>query len=144
MTTYALTDSATMLRRNLRHAMRYPALSFGTAVLPIIFLLLFRYVFGGAIGAGIGGGGDYTDYLVPGIILMMVAAGTTSTAISVSTDLTEGIVVRFRTMPIARVSLLTGHVLGSLLQTLASTVVVLGVAFLIGFAPRPTRSSGWR
>jgi ABC-2 type transport system permease protein len=142
MTTHALADSATMLRRQLRHMRRYPSLTFMLAGMPVVFLLLFAYVFGGALGAGIGGptGGraDYIDYLVPGVILMTVAAAAQGTAISVAMDMTEGIVNRFRTMAISRASVLTGHVLGSLVQTLISMVIVLGVALLIGFRPNAT------
>jgi ABC-2 type transport system permease protein len=142
MTTHALADSATMLRRQLRHMKRYPSLTFMLAGMPVVFLLLFAYVFGGALGAGIGGptGGraDYIDYLVPGVILMTVAAAAQGTAISVAMDMTEGIVNRFRTMAISRASVLTGHVLGSLVQTLISMVIVLGVALLIGFRPTAT------
>ncbi len=142
MSTHALADSATMLRRQLRHMKRYPSLTFMLAGMPVVFLLLFTYVFGGALGAGLGGptGGraDYINYLVPGIVLMTVTAAAQGTAISVAMDMTEGIVNRFRTMAISRASVLTGHVLGSLVQTLFSMVIVLGVALLIGFRPNAT------
>jgi len=130
----AARDSATMLRRNLRHALRYPSMSLSTAAMPIIFMLLFVYVFGSTLGAGIGGA-DYVDYVAPGIILMTAAAGAISTAVSVCVDMTEGIVARFRTMAISRVSLLTGHVVGSLIQTMFGMALVIGVAVLIGFRP---------
>jgi ABC-2 type transport system permease protein len=134
--THAVTDSATMLRRNLRHGLRYPALTFGVAGLPIIFLLLFVYVFGGALGAGIGGGrSEYVNYVTPGIILMTAASGSVSTAVAVSMDLTEGIIARFRTMAIARVSILTGHVLGSVITSMFSMCLLVVVAFAIGFRP---------
>ena len=113
---YAVTDSATMLRRQLRHMLRYPSMTVMLAGMPIVFLLLFVYVFGGTLGAGLGGvsGGraDYVDYVTPGILLITVAAAAQGTAISVAMDMTEGIIARFRTMAIARVSVLTGHVLG--------------------------------
>jgi ABC-2 type transport system permease protein len=131
---YAARDSATMLRRNLRHALRYPSMTISTAGVPIIFLLLFVYVFGSTLGAGLGGS-RYIDYVSPGIIVMAVASGSTATAVSVCTDMTEGIVARFRTMAIARASLLTGHVVGSLIQTMFSTALVIGVALLMGFRP---------
>ncbi|KAA2262641.1 ABC transporter permease [Solihabitans fulvus] len=141
--THAVTDSATMLRRQLRHMLRYPVLILTAAGVPAIFLLLFVYVLGGAIGSGLGGslGGSaggraaYVNYVVPGIVLMTVATSAQSTAISVATDLTTGVVTRFRTMAIARVSVLTGHVLGSLIQTMLSISFVTGVALLIGFEP---------
>jgi ABC-2 type transport system permease protein len=132
---YALYDSATMLRRNLKHALRYPGLSLGTIAVPIIFLLLFVYVLGGALGAGTGSGTHYVNYLAPGIILMTVASASMTTAVSVCTDLTEGIIARFRTMAISRASVLVGHVLGSMIQTMISTGLVIGIAMLIGFRP---------
>jgi ABC-2 type transport system permease protein len=136
---YALTDSATMLRRNLRHMLRYPSLTLQLAGMPIVFLLLFVYVFGGTLGNGLGPGSGgraaYVNYVVPGIMLMMVAAGAAGTAISVAMDMTEGIVARFRTMAIARVSVLTGHVVGSMIQTMLGIGLVTVVALLIGFRP---------
>jgi ABC-2 type transport system permease protein len=140
--TYAVADSATMLRRQLRHLLRYASVTVFLVGMPIVFLLLFVYVFGGTLGAGLGGpaGGraDYIEYVVPGILLMTVAAGGTGTAISVAMDMTEGIVARFRTMAIFRPSVLTGHVLGSLIQTMLSLAVVTAVALLIGFRPNAT------
>jgi ABC-2 type transport system permease protein len=135
----AVSDSATMLRRDLRHMLRYPALTVTLVGMPLVFLLLFVYVFGGTLGAGLGGasGGRaaYLDYVIPGIMLMTVASGATGTAISVAMDMTEGIVARFRTMAISRASVLTGHVLGSMIRTMLCMVVVVGVALLIGFRP---------
>jgi len=130
-----LRDSATMLRRNLKHALRYPGLTVGTIAVPIIFLLLFAYVLGGALAQGIGTGTDYINYLAPGIILLTVASATMTTAVSVCTDLTEGIIARFRTMAISRPSILIGHVLGSMIQTMISVGLVIGIAVLIGFRP---------
>ncbi|MFE2509219.1 ABC transporter permease [Streptomyces naganishii] len=131
---HAVHDSATMLRRNLKHAIRYPSVSLGAALNPILMLLLFVYAFGGSIGAGMGGGRDaYLEYLTPGIIIMGVASGAMSTSIAVCTDMTEGIVNRFRTMDITRSSFMTGHVVGSLIQTMASVVLVVGVALAVGF-----------
>ena len=136
---YAVADSATMLRRQLRHMLRYASMTLMLIGMPIVFLLLFVYVFGGTLGAGLGGpsGGraEYLEYVTPGILLMVVAAGATGTAISVAMDMTEGIVARFRTMAIFRPSVLTGHVLGSMVQTMLSLVVVVAVAMLIGFRP---------
>lgn len=130
---YATRDSATMLRRNLRHAIRYPAVGFGSALTPILMLLLFVYAFGGSIGAGMGGGrGAYVDYLTPGIIIG-VAAGAMSTSIAVCSDMTGGIINRFRAMPITRSSFMTGHVIGSVIQTMACMVLVVGVALAVGF-----------
>ena len=137
--TYAATDSATMLRRQLRHMQRYPSMTALIVGLPVVFLLLFVYVFGGTLGAGLGGvtagRGAYVDYVVPGILLITVASSAQGTAISVAMDMTEGIIARFRTMAIARASVLTGHVLGSLVQTMLSLAIVTGVALVVGFAP---------
>ena len=135
---YALTDSATMLRRNLRHQLRYPSLTLMLAGFPIVFLLLFVYVFGGQLGSGLGGHGAggrgaYLTYVVPGILIITVASAALGTAISVATDMTGGIIDRFRTMAISRGAVLTGHVIGSLLQTLAVLVLVLGVSLALGF-----------
>jgi ABC-2 type transport system permease protein len=136
---YLLSDSATMLRRNILHMRRYPSLSFFMAGIPVVFLLLFVYVFGGTLGNGLGGvsGGReaYIAYVVPGILLMTVASAATGTAISVAMDKTEGIVARFRTMPISRASVLVGHVVGSMIQTAIATGIVAAVALLIGFRP---------
>ncbi len=133
----ALADSATMTRRSLRHIVRYPSMTLQLVGIPIVFLLLFVYVFGGTLGAGLGGpsGGraEYVNYLTPAIILIAVAGAVQGTAISVSMDMTAGIIARFRTMAISRASVLTGHVLGSMIQTLVSLVIVLGVAVAVGF-----------
>jgi len=135
---YTLADSATMLRRNLKHQLRYPSLTLMLAGMPIVFLLLFVYIFGGQLGAdlsGLGGAGRaaYLTYVVPGILIITVASAALGTAISVATDMTGGIIDRFRTMAISRGAVLTGHVIGSLLQTLAVLVLVLGVSLAIGF-----------
>jgi ABC-2 type transport system permease protein len=116
------------------HALRYPALSFGILIMPLIFLLLFVYVFGSTLGAGIGGG-SYIDYLTPGVLLMVAASSVVSMAVSVSTDMTEGIVDRLRIMSISRFSLLAGHVMAAMIQTLLAMGVLLGVAVAIGFRP---------
>jgi ABC-2 type transport system permease protein len=138
-----MTDSATMLRRNLRHLLRYPSLTLMVVGMPVIFLVLFVYVFGGTLGAGLGGGlgigsggrTAYANYVAPGIILMTVAAVVQGTAVSVAMDMTEGIVARFRTMAIFRASVLTGHVLGTMIQAMLSIAVVVGIALLTGFRP---------
>lgn len=139
---YAARDSATMLRRNLKHALRYPSMTVSVVAMPVLMLLLFNYVFGGALGAGIGGTStgstDYIDYVAPGIILMAATSGAVATAVSVCVDMTEGIVNRFRTMAISRASFLTGHVVGSVIQTMVSIALVVGVALLMGFRPDAT------
>ncbi len=135
---YTVSDSATMLRRNLKHQLRYPSLTIMLVGLPIVLLLLFVYVFGSQLGSGLGthGGGGraaYITYVVPGILIITVAYAALGTAISVATDMTGGIIDRFRTMAISRAAVLTGHVIGSLLQTLAVLVLVVGVSVAIGF-----------
>jgi ABC-2 type transport system permease protein len=137
---YTVTDSVTMLRRNLKHQVRYPSVTLMLVGMPIVFLLLFVYVFGGQLGAGLGTHthGDrsaYITYLVPGILIMTVASVALGTALSVAMDMTEGIIDRFRTMAIARGAVLTGHVLGSLIQTTIGLAVVLGIALAIGYRP---------
>ncbi|MFB4194109.1 ABC transporter permease [Streptomyces carpaticus] len=134
---HALRDSATLLRRNLRHAQRYPAMTYSVVLMPLLMLLLFTYVYGGALEEGIGGG-TYIDYIAPGIILMAATAGAVTTAVSVCVDMTEGIVNRFRSMAISRSAFLAGHVIGGVLQTLLAVVVVVVAALLIGFRPDAT------
>jgi ABC-2 type transport system permease protein len=146
---YTVTDSATMLRRNLRRLRRYPSMTLLLVGMPIVFLLLFVYVFGGQLGAGLGRGlagghagrAGYLNYVTPGILLMTVAAAVQGTAIVVAMDMTGGIIDRFRTMAIARACVLTGHVLASLIQTLVSILVVLGVAVAVGFRPTADAAS---
>jgi ABC-2 type transport system permease protein len=132
-------DSAIMLRRNLRHIIRYPAMTMMLVTLPVIFLLLFVYVFGATLGAGLagdaGGRAAYVNFVTPGIMLLTVAGAAIATSVSVATDMTEGIIARFRTMSISRASVLTGHVLGSVIQMLLATVVVTGIALATGFRP---------
>jgi ABC-2 type transport system permease protein len=135
---YALRDSSTMLRRNLRHLQRYPGLSLFPILMPVILLLVFVYVFGGTLGNGItpgGGRGRYIDYLTPGMLLFAVAGAAQITAISVAKDMTEGIIARFKTMRIWRPAVLAGHVVGSLILTVVSLAVTVAVALLVGYRP---------
>jgi ABC-2 type transport system permease protein len=120
-----------MLRRDLKHVLRSPDTMLMAVALPIMLMLLFVYVFGGAIDTGT----EYINYVLPGIILLCAAFGASTTAVSVSTDMTEGIVDRFRTLPIAQSSFLTGHVLVSVVRNLATTAIVIAVALLMGFRP---------
>jgi ABC-2 type transport system permease protein len=133
---YRVSDSRTMLRRNLKRQLRYPSMTLMLVGLPIVFLLLFVYVFGGQLGAGLGahgGRGAYLNYVVPGVLLIAVASAVQGTSIMVAMDMTGGIIDRFRTMAIARASVLNGHVVGSLIQTLVAIGVLIGVAFGLGF-----------
>ncbi|MFD3540265.1 ABC transporter permease [Streptomyces sp. NPDC058662] len=141
----AVRDSTTMLRRNLLHARRYPSLTLNLLLTPIMLLLLFVYIFGGAMSAGIGGGGRsaYIAYLVPGLLLMTIGSTTIGTAVSVSTDMNEGIIARFRTMAIHRGSVLIGHVIGSVIQSVASVILVGAVALAIGFRSTDATPLEW-
>ncbi len=136
-----MSDALTMLRRNVRHTLRNPGAMIMTIGLPVVLLLLFVGVFGGALKAGLGSallsasGGDYIDYVVAGVLLMTVGYGASTTALAVNRDMTAGIIARFRTMAISRGSVLTGHVIGSTARTVLSTALVVGVALLLGFRP---------
>nr|BFD87907.1 ABC transporter permease [Streptomyces sp. Xyl84] len=133
----ALRDSSTMLRRNLLHVRRYPSLTLNLLLTPVMLLLLFVYIFGDVMSAGIGGGhadrSEYLAYLVPGILMLTIGGTTIGSAVSVSMDMNEGIIARFRTMAIHRGSVLIGHVVGSVLQCVMSVVLVGAVAVAIGF-----------
>ena len=138
---HAVADAITMLRRNLLHILRYPGLSIFVIGGPVVFLLLFVFVFGGTLGAGLpgvdpdGGRAAYLAYVMPGILLITIAGTAGGIATTVSMDMTEGITARFRTMAISRASVLAGHVLGNTIQAIIAVVVVLGVGLLIGFRP---------
>src|SRR6185312_1845313 len=134
---HALVHARIMLRRNLRHMQRYPSLTLMIMLMPLVFLLLFVYIFGGTLGSGLGSGmpagvhggrAAYADYVAPAIILMAVAAAAQGTAIAVAQDMTEGIIGRFRTMAVARSSVLTGHFVGATIQTLIGVAVVTAAA----------------
>jgi ABC-2 type transport system permease protein len=134
---FALRDSATMLRRDFRHSLRNLTMTLSGLLTPIVMMLLFVYVFGGAMGASLHGG-SYVNYVAPAIILMTVGSGCATTAINLCMDMSEGIINRFRTMAISRASVLTGQVIGSLIRTMITIVLITGVALLVGF--RPTTS----
>ena len=145
----SVTDSSTMLRRNLLRMRRYPSMTLLLIGLPVLFLLLFVYVFGGTLGAGLSGiavgtdsRAEYLTYVTPAILLMAAASAAQGTAISVAMDRTEGIFARFRTMAISPSSVLTGHVLGSVIQSLLAMGTLLGVSVLLGFRP-DTSPLGW-
>ncbi|MEU1852735.1 ABC transporter permease [Streptomyces sp. NPDC019990] len=145
--TLALRDCATMLRRNLLHARRYPSLTLNLLLTPVMLLLLFVYIFGDTMSAGIGDGGadrsEYIAYLVPGILLMTIGSTTIGTAVSVTTDMTEGIIARFRTMAIHRGSVLVGHVVGSVLKCVMSVLLVAAVGLAIGFRSTNATALEW-
>ncbi|MFD7000556.1 ABC transporter permease [Streptomyces mirabilis] len=141
----AVRDSNTMLRRNLLHARRYPSLTLNLLLTPIMLLLLFVYIFGDVMSTGIGGTdrSDYIAYIVPGILMMTIGGTVIGTAVSVATDMNEGIIARFRTMAIHRGSVLVGHVVGSVLQCIASVVLVGAVAVAIGFRSTNATALEW-
>lgn len=129
MTTHVVHDTTVLLQRSLRHVLRSPDTIITTAVTPIVMLLLFVYVFGGAIEVD----GAYVDYLLPGILLITIASGIAYTAFRLFTDLSTGIFERFQSMPVARSAVLWGHVLTSVVANLVSLVLVVLVAVAMGF-----------
>lgn len=130
MTTRLFSGTAVLLGRSLRHVMRSPDTIITTTIMPIAFLLLFVYVFGGAIDAG---SDSYVNYLLPGILLITIASGISYTAFRLFLDTKSGIFERFQSLPIARSSVLWAHVLTSLVANAISVVVVVLVALLMGF-----------
>jgi ABC-2 type transport system permease protein len=130
MNKHFLGDTAVLLGRSLRHVLRSPDTIITTAVTPIAMMLLFVYVFGGAIDTG---SDSYVSYLLPGILLITIASGIAYTALRLFLDMKGGIFERFQSMPIARSSVLWAHVLTSLVANLISLVAVVGVALLAGF-----------
>jgi ABC-2 type transport system permease protein len=130
MTTHVLGDTAVLTGRSLRHITRSPDTIITTVLTPIAIMLLFVYVFGGAISAG---SDAYVSYLLPGILVITIASGISYTAFRLFTDLQSGIFERFQSLPIARPSVLWAHVLTSLSANMISVVVVVGVAVVMGF-----------
>ncbi len=130
MNTHFFSDTSVMLGRTMRHITRSPDTIITTTIMPIAFMLLFVYVFGGAIQAG---PGSYVNYLLPGILLITIASGISYTAYRLFLDLQSGIFDRYNSMPIARSSVLWGHVLTSVVANAISVVVVVLVALLMGF-----------
>ena len=127
----ALADAVTMSGRSLRMARRNVDVLLTSLLLPVLLMLLFVYLFGGAIETGT----RYVTYVVPGVLLLCAGFGAATTAVSVSHDLTGGIIDRFRSLDVGGPAILAGHVAASVARNLASTVLVFGVAFLIGFRP---------
>jgi ABC-2 type transport system permease protein len=130
MTTHYLADTAVLTGRTLRHVTRSVDTIITTAIMPIAMMLLFVYVFGGAIETDTN---SYVDYMLPGILLITIASGIAYTAARLFTDLASGIFERFQSMPIARPSVLWAHVLTSLAANLVSLIIVVMVALLMGF-----------
>ncbi|MBD2870353.1 ABC transporter permease [Paenibacillus arenilitoris] len=123
--------NAVFIGRSIRHSLRNVESLLMAILLPVMLMLMFTYVFGGAIDPS----GDYVNYVVPGIILLCAGFGSSSTAVDVATDMTNGIIDRFRTMPIRSLGVITGHVAASLARNLLATGIVIGVALLVGFRP---------
>src|SRR3954447_18403417 len=130
MSTHFFADTSVMLGRSLRHVTRSMDTIITVTIMPIAFMLLFAYVFGGAIKAG---AGHYVNYLLPGILLIAIASGISYTAYRLFTDLQSGIFERFHSMPIVRSSVLWGHVVTSVVSNAISVVAIVLVAILIGF-----------
>jgi len=134
MNMHAIRDTATLTGRSLTHILRSPDTIITTALTPIALLLLFVFVFGGAIDIGQGTGeGSYVTYLLPGILLITIASGIAYTAYRLFLDLKGGIFERFQSMPIARSATLWAHVITSVVANLVSVGIVIGVALLLGF-----------
>jgi ABC-2 type transport system permease protein len=125
------TQPAVMLRRNFKHIARNPTSVFNAVLMPIIVMLMFVYMMGDAFNVGV----DYIDYATPGLMLLAVCYGLGATATSVNSDMTKGIINRFKVMDVSRGAVLTGHVVASLLTNLIAISALIGVAFLLGFSP---------
>jgi ABC-2 type transport system permease protein len=130
------TDAVIMLRRNFKHTARNPVTVFNAVLLPVVIMLMFVYMLGNAFSVGV----KYIDYATPGMILLAVAYGLGATATEVNSDMTTGIINRFRVMDISRGAILTGHVIVTVLRSLVSIAAIIGVAFWLGF--RPSASFG--
>jgi ABC-2 type transport system permease protein len=124
-----LTDSRIMLRRNLKHILRNPVTIFNGALMPVVLMLLLVYVFGNAFSVG----ENYIEYATPGLILLAITYGLAGTALSVSSDMTKGIINRFKVMNVSRGAVLTGHVVATMLSSSVAVAVIIGMAFALGF-----------
>jgi len=122
-------DSAIMLRRNFKHILRTPVTVFNGALMPVVIMLLFVYVFGSAFDVG----ERYIQYATPGMILLAITYGLSATAVSVSSDMAKGIINRFKAMNVSRGAVLTGHVVATVLSTSVAVAVIIGMAFALGF-----------
>jgi ABC-2 type transport system permease protein len=133
---YALTDTRVMVARSLRRSVRDPEAFITALALPVVLMLLFVYVFGGAFNAGVkASGAGYVNYVVPGLIVLCAGFGAGTTAVAVATDMSSGIVDRFRSMPIAAWSVLAGQIVASLARNLLATALVIAVGLGVGWRP---------
>ena len=123
--------STVMLRRNFRHIARNPTTVFNAVLMPVVVMFMFVYMLGDAFSVGV----DYVDYATPGLLLLAVCYGLGATAMSVNSDMTKGIINRFKVMDVSRSAVLTGHVIASVLTNLLAIAALVGVAFLLGFNP---------
>jgi ABC-2 type transport system permease protein len=129
-----MSNAMTMLGRNFKHTIRNPTAVFNAVLFPIVLLLMFVYVIGGAFDkAEIGG--NYIDYIAPGMIVLTICYGLSATALSVNTDMTKGIINRFKVMDVSRSAVLSGHVVATMLRSLIAIAALVGVAFAMGFRP---------
>jgi ABC-2 type transport system permease protein len=133
-TSVPLTDSRIMLRRNLKHILRNPVTIFNGALMPVVIMLMFVYVLGNAFNVG----EHYIEYATPGLILLAISYGLSATAVSVSSDMTKGIINRFKVMDVSRGAVLTGHVVATMLSSSVAIVAIIGVAFALGFRSSAT------
>lgn len=125
-------DSWILIQRSLRHIIKNPDQVLGLTIQPVMFMLLFRYVFGGAIDTG---GVTYVNFLVAGILIQSVAFGSLTTSLSVATDMMRGIIDRIKSLPIFGLAVVSGHVVADLARNLIQALVMIGVGLLVGFRP---------
>jgi len=128
-TSAALTDSRVMLRRNFKHILRNPFTIVNGALMPVFIMLMFVYVLGNAFNVG----EHYVEYATPGLILLAITYGLSATAVSVNSDMTKGIINRFKVMNVSRGAVLNGHVVATMLSCLIASAVIIGMAFALGF-----------
>ena len=128
-TSAPLTDSRIMLRRNFKHILRNPVTIFNGALMPVVIMLMFVYVLGNAFNVG----EHYIEYATPGLILLAISYGLSATAVSVNSDMTKGIINRFKVMNVSRGAVMTGHVMATMLGSSVAIAVIIGMAFALGF-----------
>jgi ABC-2 type transport system permease protein len=137
-TSAPLTDASIMLRRNFKHILRNPVTVFNGALMPVVIMLMFVYVFGNAFSVG----ERYIQYATPGMILLAVTYGLSGTAVAVNSDMAKGIINRFKVMNVSRGAVLTGHVAATVLSTSVAVAVIIGMAFALGFRS-PATALDW-
>ncbi len=125
----SLTDSRVMLRRNFKHILRNPTTIFNAVLMPVVLMLLLVYVFGSAFNVG----EHYVEYATPGLIVLAICYGLSGTAVSVNSDMTKGIINRFKVMNVSRGAVLNGHVAATMLGSSIAVAVIIGMAFALGF-----------